>query len=448
MKNYTVGMISLGCPKNQVDSEIMLAKLCERGFEITDDPYGADVVIVNTCGFIDAAKQEAIDNILEMAELKKQGYIKALVVTGCLAERYKNEVIEQMPEIDAVVGIGGNSDIADICLKALEGEKYAEFPSKYCLPLNGQRVLSTPEQWAYIKIAEGCSNCCAYCAIPSIRGKYRSRDMEDIVAEAAALAAGGVKELIIIAQDTTKYGIDLYGELKLPELLRRLSKIDGIVWLRLLYCYPDSITDELLDEMRNNDKVCKYVDLPLQHADENVLRRMNRKGSSRELLALIKRIRDKVPGVVIRTTFITGFPGETQEEFNTLCEFVKEAEFDRLGCFAYSAEEGTKAAEMPDQIDEQTKIDRGDIIMRQQFDIFSRKQEEKIGNAYKVLVEGYDSYTDSYCGRSYMDAPEIDSKIYFTSSAPLETGEFVDVRIINTKEYDLIGEAVGGAYEK
>lgn len=442
MKKYTVGMVSLGCPKNQVDAELMLAKLAQAGFEITNSPYEANVVIINTCGFIDAAKQEAIDNILEMAEYKKQGFIDAIVVTGCLAERYKDEVIEQMPEIDAIIGIGGNADIVDVCLKALEGEGYAEFPSKYCLPLNGERLLTTPEYWAYLKIAEGCSNCCAYCAIPSIRGKYRSREMEDIIAEARSLAENGVKELVIIAQDTTKYGNDLYGELKLPELLRKLSYIDGIEWIRLLYCYPDSITDELLDEMRNNDKVCKYVDLPLQHADENVLRRMNRSGSKQELLELVKKIRSRVPGVIIRTTFITGFPGETQEEFNTLSEFVKEAEFDRLGCFAYSAEEGTKAAEMPDQIDEQTKIDRGDIIMQQQFEIFSRKQEERIGKTYKVLVEGYDSYTDAYCGRSYMDAPDIDSCVYFTSSVPLENGEFVEVRIINTKEYDLLGECV------
>ena len=442
MKKYTVGMVSLGCPKNQVDAELMLAKLAQAGFEITDSPYEANVVIINTCGFIDAAKQEAIDNILEMAEYKKQGYVDAIVVTGCLAERYKDEVIEQMPEIDAIVGIGGNADIVDVCLKALEGEKYAEFPSKYCLPLNGERMLTTPSYWAYLKIAEGCSNCCTYCAIPSIRGRYRSREMEDILAEARSLAENGAKELVIIAQDTTKYGNDLYGELKLPELLRKLSYIDGIEWLRLLYCYPDSITDELLDEMRNNDKVCKYVDLPLQHADENVLKRMNRTGNKQELLELIKKIRDRVPGVIIRTTFITGFPGETDEEFTTLSEFVKEAEFDRLGCFAYSAEEGTKAAEMPDQIDEQTKIDRGDIIMQQQFEIFSKKQEERIGKTYKVLVEGYDSYTDAYCGRSYMDAPDIDSCVYFTSSVPLENGEFVEVRIINTKEYDLLGECV------
>ncbi len=442
MEKYTVGMISLGCPKNQVDAEIMLAKLVEAGFEITSEPYYADAVIVNTCGFIDDAKQEAIDNILEMAELKNNGYLKALIVTGCLAERYKEQVIEQMPEIDAIVGIGGNENIAEICLKAIKGEGYAEFPSKYCLPLEGERVLTTPEYTAYLKIAEGCSNCCTYCAIPSIRGRYRSREIESILKEAEALAESGVKELVVIAQDTTKYGNDLYGELKLPELLRKLSYIDGIEWIRLLYCYPDSMTDELIDEIRNNEKVCKYIDLPLQHADENVLARMNRTGSKQELLSLIKKIRSRIPDVVIRTTFITGFPGETEEEFTALSEFVNEAEFDRLGCFAYSAEEGTKAAEMPDQIDEQTKIDRGDVIMQQQFEIFSRKQEEKIGKTYRVLVEGYDSYTDSYCGRSYMDAPDIDSIIYFTSSVPLESGEFAEVRIINTKDYDLLGECV------
>lgn len=442
MKKYKVGMISLGCPKNQVDAEIMLAKLVEAGFEITSEPYGADAVIVNTCGFIDDAKQEAIDNILEMAELKKDGAIKAIVVTGCLAERYKEEVMSEMPEIDAIIGIGANDDIAEVCRKAIEGEKYSSFPSKYDLPMCGERVLTTPEYWAYLKIAEGCSNCCTYCAIPSIRGKFRSREMEDILREARSLAESGVKELIVIAQDTTKYGADLYGEMKLPELLKKLSEIDGIEWLRLLYCYPDKMTDELIDEIAKNEKVCKYIDLPLQHADENVLARMNRTGSKAELLALIAKLRSRIPGVVIRTTFITGFPGETDDEFEVLSEFVTEAEFDRLGCFAYSAEEGTKAAEMPDQIDEQTKIDRGDIIMQQQYGIFTKKQEEKIGKTYKVLVEGYDAYTDSYCGRSYMDAPEIDSLVYFTSSVPLELGEFVYVRIINTKDYDLLGECV------
>ncbi len=442
MKKYKVGMISLGCPKNQVDAEIMLAKLVEAGFEITNESYGADAVIINTCGFIDAAKQEAIDTILETAELKKDGVIKAIIVTGCLAERYKEEVINEMPEIDAIIGIGANENIAEVCRKAIEGEKYADFPSKYNLPMCAERVLTTPEYWAYLKIAEGCSNCCTYCAIPSIRGKYRSRKIEDILAEARSLAESGVKELIVIAQDTTKYGIDLYGELKLHELLKKLSEIDGIEWIRLLYCYPDALTDELLEEMRDNEKICHYIDLPLQHADANVLKRMNRTGDKEQLLTLIKKIKSLIPDVIIRTTFITGFPGETEEEFEVLSEFVKEAEFDRLGCFAYSAEEGTKAAQMPCQIDEQTKIDRGDIIMQQQFAIFTKKQEERIGKTYKVLVEGYDSYTDSYCGRSYMDAPEIDSLVYFTSSVPLETGEFVYVRIINTKDYDLLGECV------
>lgn len=344
MKKYKIGMISLGCPKNQVDAEIMLAKLVEAGFEITSEPYGADAVIINTCGFIDDAKQEAIDNILEMAELKKDGDIKAIVVTGCLAERYKQEVMDEMPEIDAIIGIGANDDIAEVCRKAIEGEKYCDFPSKYSLPMCGERVLTTPEYWAYLKIAEGCSNCCTYCAIPSIRGKFRSRKMEDILSEAQSLAESGVKELIVIAQDTTKYGLDLYGELKLPELLKKLSEIDKIEWIRLLYCYPDALTDELIDEIGRNEKVCKYIDLPLQHADENVLARMNRTGGKNELLELIAKLRSRIPEVVIRTTFITGFPGETEEEFTVLSEFVDEAEFDRLGCFAYSAEEGTKAA--------------------------------------------------------------------------------------------------------
>lgn len=442
MNEYKVGFISLGCPKNQVDAEIMLAQLDEAGFEITGTAYEADVVVINTCGFIEAAKQEAIDNIFEMVELKNEGDIQAIVVTGCLAQRYKDEILEEIPEVDAVIGLGDNINIAEVCRKVLEGEQYSCFPSKYLLPLNGQRLLTTPEHYAYLKIAEGCSNCCTYCAIPSIRGRYRSRETADILDEARALAQSGVKELIIVAQDTTKYGIDLYGELRLPQLLRELSKIEEIKWLRLLYCYPDSITDELIEEIATNDKVCAYLDLPLQHADENVLSRMNRTGTKTELLELVRRLRRRIPDIVIRTTFITGFPGETEEEFNNLAEFVKEAEFDRLGCFAYSAEEGTKAADMPDQVDEQTKIDRGDIIMQQQFDIFERKLEDKIGRTYEVVVEGYDGYTDCYFGRSYMDAPDIDSVIYFTSSVALEDGEFVTVKVINYKDYDLIGECI------
>lgn len=437
-----IGFISLGCPKNQVDAEIMLAKIEEAGFIITDSAYDADIVVINTCGFIEDAKKEAIDNIFEMVELKNDGVIKGIIVTGCLAERYNKEILKEIPEVDAVIGIGDNDNIADVCTKVAAGEQYSCFPSKYLLPMNGQRLLTTPEHYAYIKIAEGCSNCCAYCAIPSIRGKYRSREMADIIDEAKALADSGARELIIIAQDTTKYGIDLYGELRLPQLLRELSKIDGIKWLRLLYCYPDCLTDELIEEIRTNEKVCPYLDLPLQHADKNVLKRMNRTGSKDELLALLKKIRDRIPEIVIRTTFITGFPGETEEEFNNLAEFVIEAEFDRLGCFAYSAEEGTKAATMPDQIDEQVKIDRGDIIMQQQYDIFERKLNEKIDKEYEVVVEGYDGYIDCYFGRSYMDAPEIDSLVYFTSQVPLEDGEFVRVKIINYKDYDLVGECI------
>lgn len=441
MEKYTIGMISLGCPKNQVDAEIMLAKLAESGrFDIVGDPYEADAVIVNTCGFIDDAKREAIDNILEMAELKKDGTLKALVVTGCLAQRYQQEVIDEIPEIDAIVGIGGNGDIVNVCLEALEGKKYVSFPPRCDLPLSGERLLTTPEHWAYIKIAEGCSNCCTYCAIPSIRGKFRSRPMEEIVEEARQLAQNGIKELVVIAQDTTKYGIDLYNEYKLPELLRKISYIDGIEWIRILYCYPDAITDELLLEIKNNDKICNYIDLPLQHCNENVLRRMNRSGSKEELSALIEKIRSYIPDVIIRTTFITGFPGETEEEFEQLCEFVKEVKFDRLGCFAYSAEEGTKAAQMENQIDEQTKADRGDIIMQLQYNIFTEKQQEKIGRTYKVVVEGYDGYTDCYVGRSYMDAAEIDSVIYFTSAVELDFGEFVMVEITGVKDYDLLGE--------
>ncbi len=438
-----IAMISLGCPKNQVDSEIMLSNLVKGGFEIVGDVEGADVVIVNTCGFIDDAKKEAIDNILYVCDLKQQGIIKAVVVTGCLAERYQDEVMNEIPEVDAVIGIGENNNIAEVCKKVLKGNKVSEFPSKYCLDIDGDRVLSTPPHWAYLKIAEGCSNCCTYCAIPSIRGKFRSRKIESIINEAKSLAESGVKELIVVAQDTTKYGIDLYDELKLPELLRQLCKIDGIEWIRLLYCYPESLTDELIEVMASEKKVCNYIDLPLQHADGGILKRMNRTGSEESLTALIKKLRERIPDVVVRTTFITGFPGETQEQFETLSRFVNDVEFDRLGCFAYSPEEGTFAAKMENQIDDEIKLHRSEIIMQQQYEIFDKKQQSKIGRVLPVIVDGFDEENMLYVGRTYMDAPEIDSIVIISTEDELTPGEFVNVKIIAVDDCDLVGEAIG-----
>ena len=435
-----IGMISLGCPKNQVDAELMLAKLEEAGFTISNDVFGCDAVIVNTCGFIEDAKREAIENILEMAEYKKAGEISKIIVTGCLAERYREEIISEMPEVDAVIGIGKNADIVDIVSDTILGNNTVAFSPKEDLPLDGPRLLTTPEYWAYLKIADGCSNHCTYCAIPSIRGEFRSRKMENILEEAAALSASGIKELIIIAQDTTRYGEDLYGELKLPELLRNLCKIDGIEWIRLLYCYPDRITDALLDTIASEEKICNYIDLPLQHANGEVLRAMNRHGDSSSLTELISHIRSKVPGVCIRTTFITGFPGETPEQFAELAEFVKEIKFDRLGCFAYSPEEGTPAAEFENPVDTEEKVHRGELIMDSQYDIVIENNRALIGQTLKVIVDEYDPYTDSYCGRTYRDAPEIDGKITFVCERSLTPGAFADVKVVGISEYDLIGE--------
>lgn len=453
---HRISMISLGCPKNQVDAERMLAALDSNDFVIADIYDGVDAVIVNTCGFIDAAKEEAIENILDMAELKKEGTVGKIIVTGCLAQRHKNEIINEIPEVDAVVGIGANGSIAEI-VKSVLGEDGGELPENmsgkedvYCtypsvngLPLTGERLLTTPEYWSYLKIADGCSNRCSYCTIPSIRGDYRSVPMETVVAEAQALVDAGTKELILVAQDTTNYGFDIYGELALPELLNRLCRIDGLEWIRMLYCYPDKITDELLEVMAAQPKALNYIDLPLQHADNGILKAMNRRGTREEYTELIAKIRAKLPDCVIRTTFIVGYPGEGEEEFENLAEFVNEIEFDRLGCFAFSAQEGTPAFEAPDQIDEQLKVDRGEIIMNDQLEIAYLKNQSRIGKVYRVLVESFDPYTDSYSGRTYMDAPEIDGKIDFTTESEYNVGDFADVRVIGVNDYDLIGRDIG-----
>lgn len=440
--NYKVGMISLGCPKNQVDAEHMLAMMDAEGWEIVDYVDGCDVVIVNTCGFIDDAKKEAIENILDMVELKKEGVISKIIVTGCLAQRYKDEIVKEIPEVDAVVGIGANGDIIKTVEEVMSGvDTIEKYPPQCELPLEGQRILTTPQYWAYLKIGEGCSNRCTYCTIPSIRGNMRSRSMENVIDEAKQLAELGVKELILIAQDTTSYGLDLYGELKLPELLNELCKINSIEWIRLLYCYPDRITDELIETMKNQEKIVNYIDLPLQHADDKILKAMNRRGDQALIRSVISKLRSEIPNVVIRTTFIVGFPGEGEEEFETLAEFVNEIEFDRLGVFTFSPQEGTPAYDMDNQVEDDVKTRRGEVIMQDQYSIMEEKNNEKIGKTYKVVVEDYDGYSDSYTGRTYMDAPEIDGLVKFTSHKDLDIGDFVDVEIFDIEDYDLIGEA-------
>ncbi len=439
----TVGIVSLGCAKNRVDAELMMYKLNEAGFKLVQDAAMADAAIINTCGFIESAKQESIDEILELAQLKKEGKIKAIIVTGCLAERYNSELMKELSEVDAVIGIGKNADIAAVVRKALDGEKVEAFPDKLDLPLDGGRVQSTEPHWAYLKIADGCDNCCTYCAIPLIRGKFRSRKMEDIVAEAERLVRNGVKEINVIAQDTTRYGEDNYGRLMLPELLKKLCRIDGLQWIRILYCYPDRITDELLDVMREEDKIVNYIDLPLQHCNGRILKAMNRRGDKESLTALIRRIREKVPGVVLRTTLITGFPGETDDDFEELSAFVEEMQFERLGCFAYSQEEDTPAALMDDQIDEDIKQHRAEIISEQEAVIMNDWCEKLIGKEIDVLVDGFDRYAECWFGRSVYDAPEVDPCVFFTvSDRKPQAGETVRVKITDHIDCDLTGEMI------
>lgn len=437
-----VGMVSLGCAKNQVDGEVLMASLKNAGFEPVDDAAMADIAIVNTCGFIESAKKESIEEILELAQLKKEGKIKKLVVTGCLAERYQQEMHKELPELDAVLGIGANGDIAQNLKKMMEEDSFVEsFPEKSKMPLCGQRELTTPSYFAYVKIAEGCDNRCSYCAIPLIRGGYRSRTMESIEEECRDLVKNGAKELILIAQDTSRYGIDLYGKYSLAALMERLCKIDGLHWLRVLYCYPDSITDELLELMAREEKIVPYIDLPLQHASGRILKAMNRRGDRQSLTALMKKIREKVPGVVLRTTLITGFPGETEEDFTELAEFVKDVRFERLGCFAYSQEEDTPAAELPDQVDEDVKEHRAEILMGDQMDIMDAQGQELIGQTLEVLVEGFDRYAECWFGRSYRDAPDIDGKVFFTTDGKRPMlGSFVNVKITDCMDCDLTGE--------
>lgn len=437
-----VGMVSLGCSKNQVDAERMLFKIKEAGYKLVEDAALSDVVIINTCGFIESAKAEAIETILEFAQLKKEGRIKKIIVTGCLAERYKNEVAEEIPEADAVIGIGCNGDICEVINKALADERVIEFNDKETLSLEGERIISTLPFFAYLKVAEGCDNRCTYCAIPSIRGRFRSKPIEKVIEEAKSLAESGVRELNLIAQDTTRYGEDLYGELALPKLLRELCRIEKLKWIRILYCYPERVTDELLEVIAAEPKIVKYMDLPIQHVNADILKKMNRKGDEKSLRELIKKIRKAIPNIILRTTLITGFPTETDEQFTELAEFVKDIRFDRLGCFAYSAEDGTPAATMEGQIDEDIKQRRADHIMEMQMMISEKNNTKMLGKTVEAVVEGFDRYAECFFGRTSADAPDIDGKIFFKSKEKLSMGQFVMVKIDDTMDYDLIGEVI------
>lgn len=438
----TVGIVSLGCAKNMLDAEHMAYNLREEGFELQPDAALADVAVINTCGFIESAKQEAIETILEFVALKEEKRIKAIIVTGCLAERYREEILKELPEVDAVLGIGANELLGETIRKVLEGNSDIEiYGDKYSLLLGGRRIVST-ETYAYIKIAEGCSNHCTFCAIPGIRGNFRSRPMESIIDEAKWLAKVGYREIILIAQDTSRYGEDLYGTQKLAELLRELCKIEGLKWIRTLYCYPERITDELIDVVASEPKCVKYFDIPIQHCCDRVLKRMNRHSNEAEIRALVKKLRERIPNVIIRTTLMVGFPGETEEEFDKLCEFVKEMRFDRLGCFAYSQEEGTAAAKLDGQLDEDEKNRRAEILTQEQMLVSDQMTQEMLGKVYEVVVEGYDRYAECWFGRSANEVPEIDGKIFFTSSIPLKVGDYQYVQITDTMDYDPIGEVI------
>ena len=438
-----VGFISLGCSKNLVDTEVMLHNLHSAGFELTPDESEAEIIVINTCGFIESAKKESIESILDAARLKELGSCRYIIATGCLVERYREEVMNELPEIDAIIGVGSLCDIADACRAVMRGEKYSSFRDKEASVLGGERILTTEPHPAYIKVSEGCDNSCTYCAIPLIRGKHRSRTIEDIVAEAKRLESQGVKEVNLIAQDTTRYGLDIYGEYSLAKLVKAITDETSIPWIRLLYCYPDKITDELIEQFRTNPRLVKYMDIPIQHISDKVLRAMNRHGGKALIIDAVKKLRESVPGIVLRTTAMVGFPGESDEDFVELCEFVKEARFDRFGAFTFSPEEGTPAAEMDCQIDEQQKQDRYDTLMQTQLLISEEQNAAKIGITLTVLCDGYDADENIYYGRSYADAPDVDGKVYFTSEREIAPGDFVLVKITEALDYDLVGEEGG-----
>ena len=440
-----IACVSLGCPKNQVDLDGMVYTLLAAGHETVADIADADMVLVNTCGFIESAKTEAIENILEACSYKQQNPNLKVVVTGCLAERYRDQIRTEIPEVDAVVGCASDGIIDQIVDRVTGGEQLEIYGPKRDFPLGGKRVIGTPSHYAYLKIAEGCNNRCHYCAIPLIRGPLRSRDMDDCVAEARWLASEGVKELIVVAQDPTAYGEDWGKPGSICTLLDRLNAIDGIQWIRILYAYPERITDDFIAAMKRNDKVLPYLDLPIQHCNDEILHNMNRRSTRAELLEVIGRLRAAIPGITLRTTLIAGFPGETEAQFEELCEFVKEVQFDRLGCFAYSAEENTKAALMEGQLDQETKDRRAEIVMDIQTGIMARKQAEKVGQTLRVICDGLDDESGLYICRTMADSPEIDGAVCVASEEPLYPGHFYDVKIDQSDLYDLYGQVVGGS---
>ena len=431
-----VGMISLGCSKNQVDAERLLAVLAREGYEICSDMTECDAVIVNTCGFIEEAKKESIDTILECCAAKGEGRLKCVAVTGCLAERYRAELASEIPEVDVVLGLGGNRRIGEAIREAVKGNHFIEYGEKESLSMEGERILANEPWFAYVKVAEGCDNRCSYCAIPLIRGRFRSRPMENILEECRRLAESGVTELNLVAQDTTRYGEDLYGESRLPELIDAVCALEKVHWVRVLYCYPDRVTDRLIETIARQPKAVHYFDIPVQHASAHVLRDMNRRGDKQSILELCRSIRERIPDVVLRTTLIAGFPTETEQDFAELCELVEEARFDRLGCFAYSQEEDTPAGAMA-QLPEELRRRRAEIVMELQMSAAFDFADRCVGRTLEVLVEGYED--GQYFGRSYMDAPDIDTKVYFTSEEELTPGSYVPVLITDACEYDLIG---------
>ncbi len=433
--------ISLGCDKNLVDTEVMLGLLASRGYEMTDDEAQADIIVINTCCFIHDAKEESIQNILEMAEYKKEGKIKALIVTGCLAQRYRQEIIDEIPEVDEVLGTTAYDKILDAVDAALAGEHSVLIEDVDALPLpEAKRLVTTGGHYAYLKIAEGCDKHCTYCIIPKIRGSFRSVPMERLIAEAQDLAEQGVKELILVAQETTLYGKDIYGEKSLHKLLRELCKVSGIRWIRILYCYPEEITDELIRVMKEEPKICHYLDLPIQHANDTILKRMGRRTSKQELIDIIGKLREEIPDICLRTTLITGFPGETQEQHEELMEFVDEMEFDRLGVFTYSPEEDTPAATMPDQIDEEVKEERQAELMELQQEIAFDNAQNMVGREVLVMIEGKVADENAYVGRTYLDAPNVDGLIFINTDEELLSGDFARVKVTGALDYDLIGE--------
>ena len=435
-----VGFVSLGCPKNLINTEIMLSNLAKGGYEIVAEDVDADVIVINTCAFIDSAKQEAIDNILDVAWLKENHTLKGIVVAGCLSQRFRDELFKELPEVDCIIGTGSLDDICNAVENAFNRKRYQSFKEVNALALGGERIVTTPEHFAYLQIAEGCDNCCTYCVIPQIRGSFRSRQLSEVLEEARELASLGVKELCLVAQDTTRYGEDLYGTYALDSLLSELSEVEGIEWIRLLYCYPDRITDQLIDVIAENKKVVKYIDMPVQHISDNILKAMNRRDTGESIKAVIKKIRERVEGIVLRSTVIVGFPGESEEGFRLLHSFIKDTRFERLGVFTYSREENTPAYSLPEQVSEKVKRKRYDIIMSEQQRIHNDFNNTFLGKTLRVICEGYDTVSECYYGRSYADAPDIDGKIYFTSHRRIKDGDMVDVKITELLDYDLLGK--------